>query len=60
MLVIYKSLQNAGSHAFSIGITEVLNTNLLIELNADDIEYVYQRSVMLFGIGALSLWFYLA
>ncbi|MCD7447594.1 Transcriptional activator [Datura stramonium] len=35
---------NAGSHAFSIGITEVLNTNLLIELNADDIEYVYQRS----------------
>ncbi|KAF3664698.1 Protein HAPLESS 2 [Capsicum annuum] len=44
VLVIYKSLQNAGSHAFSIGITEVLNTNLLIELNADDIEYVYQRS----------------
>ncbi|PHT57955.1 Protein HAPLESS 2 [Capsicum baccatum] len=38
------TLQNAGSHAFSIGITEVLNTNLLIELNADDIEYVYQRS----------------
>ncbi|CAH9147814.1 unnamed protein product [Cuscuta epithymum] len=35
---------NAGSHAFSIGITEVLNTNLLIELSADDIEYVYQRS----------------
>ncbi|KAA8522351.1 hypothetical protein F0562_013288 [Nyssa sinensis] len=29
---------------FSIGITEVLNTNLLIELSADDIEYVYQRS----------------
>ncbi|TMW89790.1 hypothetical protein EJD97_016629 [Solanum chilense] len=44
VLVIYKYLQNAGSHAFSIGITEVLNTNLLIELNADDIEYVYQRS----------------
>ncbi|KAK4486445.1 hypothetical protein RD792_009123 [Penstemon davidsonii] len=36
--------QNAGSHAFSIGITEVLNTNLLVELSADDIEYVYQRS----------------
>ncbi|KAL7111628.1 hypothetical protein ACP275_05G101400 [Erythranthe tilingii] len=35
---------NAGSHAFSIGITEVLNTNLLLELRADDIEYVYQRS----------------
>ncbi|CAN4077796.1 unnamed protein product [Withania somnifera] len=35
---------NAGSHALSIGITEVLNTNLLIELNADDIEFVYQRS----------------
>ncbi|KAK3001970.1 hypothetical protein RJ639_020500 [Escallonia herrerae] len=35
---------NAGSHSFSIGLTEVLNTNLLIELSADDIEYVYQRS----------------
>ncbi|XP_031091603.1 protein HAPLESS 2 isoform X2 [Ipomoea triloba] len=35
---------NAGNRAFSIGITEVLNTNLLIELSADDIEYVYQRS----------------
>ncbi|XP_063943788.1 protein HAPLESS 2 isoform X2 [Daucus carota subsp. sativus] len=35
---------NAGSRSFSIGITEVLNTNLLIELTADDIEYVYQRS----------------
>ncbi|CAK7335459.1 unnamed protein product [Dovyalis caffra] len=35
---------NAGTHSFSIGITEVLNTNLLIELAADDIEYVYQRS----------------
>ncbi|XP_047976203.1 protein HAPLESS 2 isoform X2 [Salvia hispanica] len=33
-----------GGHAFSIGITEVLNSNLLIELRADDIEYVYQRS----------------
>nr|GLL36018.1 protein HAPLESS 2 isoform X3 [Ipomoea trifida] len=36
--------KNAGNRAFSIGITEVLNTNLLIELSADDIEYVYQRS----------------
>ncbi|XP_027182468.1 protein HAPLESS 2 [Coffea eugenioides] len=35
---------NAGGQALSIGITEVLNTNLLIELSADDIEYVYQRS----------------
>ncbi|KAJ0964135.1 hypothetical protein J5N97_029257 [Dioscorea zingiberensis] len=35
---------NAGTHSFSVGITEVLNTNLLIELSADDIEYVYQRS----------------
>ncbi|XP_059661719.1 protein HAPLESS 2 [Cornus florida] len=35
---------NGGSRSFSIGITEVLNTNLLIELRADDIEYVYQRS----------------
>ncbi|KAI0495217.1 hypothetical protein KFK09_025367 [Dendrobium nobile] len=35
---------NAGSHSFSVGISEVLNTNLLIELSADDIEYVYQRS----------------
>ncbi|KAH9721764.1 protein HAPLESS 2 [Citrus sinensis] len=37
-------VQNAGSHSFSIGVTEVLNSNLLIELRADDIEYVYQRS----------------
>lgn len=36
-------VQNAGSHSFSIGVTEVLNSNLLIELRADDIEYVYQR-----------------
>ncbi|KAH7692398.1 Generative cell specific-1/HAP2 domain-containing protein [Dioscorea alata] len=35
---------NAGTHSFSVGITEVLNTNLLIELSADDIEYVFQRS----------------
>uniref|UniRef100_A0A453LDF4 Generative cell specific-1/HAP2 domain-containing protein n=1 Tax=Aegilops tauschii subsp. strangulata TaxID=200361 RepID=A0A453LDF4_AEGTS len=40
---IYPS-QNAGAHSFSIGITESLNTNLLIELSADDINYVYQRS----------------
>lgn len=37
------SVQNAGTHTFSVGITEVLNTNLLLELSADDIEYVYQR-----------------
>ncbi|KAL5552121.1 hypothetical protein UlMin_002297 [Ulmus minor] len=35
---------SAGTHSFSIGITEVLNTNLLIELSADDAEFVYQRS----------------
>lgn len=35
---------NAGSHSFSIGVTEVLNTNLLIELRADDIDFVFQRS----------------
>ncbi|XP_015696484.1 protein HAPLESS 2-B isoform X2 [Oryza brachyantha] len=35
---------NAGVQTFSVGLTEVLNTNLLIELNADDIEYIYQRS----------------
>jgi hypothetical protein len=35
---------SAGGRSFSIGITEVLNTNLLIELRADDIEFVYQRS----------------
>ncbi|XP_042503336.1 protein HAPLESS 2 isoform X2 [Macadamia integrifolia] len=35
---------NAGTHSFSIGITEALNSNLLVELRADDIEYVYQRS----------------
>lgn len=38
-------MQNAGTHSFSIGITEVLNTNLVIELRADDVEYVYQRLV---------------
>ncbi|KAL3498783.1 hypothetical protein ACH5RR_041515 [Cinchona calisaya] len=31
--------------AFSIGITEVLNMNLLIELSADDIEYVYHSLI---------------
>ncbi|KAL2551097.1 Protein HAPLESS 2 [Forsythia ovata] len=35
---------DAGSRAFSVGITEVLNTNILVELSADDIEFVYQRS----------------
>ncbi|TKY70911.1 HAPLESS 2 [Spatholobus suberectus] len=35
---------NAGSYSFSIGITEVLNTNLVLELSANDVEYVYQRS----------------
>ncbi|KAI3925801.1 hypothetical protein MKX01_003360 [Papaver californicum] len=35
---------DAGTHSFSIGITEVLNTNILIDLSAGDIEYVYQRS----------------
>lgn len=36
-------LQNAGSFSFSIGITEVLNTNIVIELSANDVDYVYQR-----------------
>ncbi|GMN32298.1 hypothetical protein TIFTF001_003601 [Ficus carica] len=36
--------ENAGTHSSSIGVTEVLNANLLIELSADDVEYVYQRS----------------
>ncbi|XP_058778261.1 protein HAPLESS 2 [Vicia villosa] len=35
---------NAGSFSFSIGITEVLNTNIVIELSANDVDYVYQRS----------------
>uniref|UniRef100_A0A0A9GV63 HAP2 n=1 Tax=Arundo donax TaxID=35708 RepID=A0A0A9GV63_ARUDO len=34
----------AGVHTFSVGVTEGLNSNLLLELSADDIEYVYQRS----------------
>jgi hypothetical protein len=45
-------VQNAGTHSFSIGVTEVLNTNLLIELSADDIEYVYQRLILLFYVTA--------
>ncbi|KAG4974876.1 hypothetical protein JHK87_031697 [Glycine soja] len=36
--------ESAGSYSFSIGITEVLNTNLVLELSANDVEYVYQRS----------------
>ncbi|KAF8049716.1 hypothetical protein N665_2139s0004 [Sinapis alba] len=35
---------NAGPRSFSIGVTETLNTNLMIELRADDIEYVFQKS----------------
>ncbi|CAN8247321.1 unnamed protein product [Cochlearia groenlandica] len=35
---------NAGNLSFSLGITETINSNLLIELSADDIEYVFQRS----------------
>ncbi|CAL4953971.1 unnamed protein product [Urochloa decumbens] len=35
---------NAGAHSFSLGVTEALASNLLLELNADDIEYFYQRS----------------
>ncbi|KAG6579481.1 Protein HAPLESS 2, partial [Cucurbita argyrosperma subsp. sororia] len=42
--IIWSGRKNAGTHSFSIGITEVLNTNLVIELRADDVEYVYQRS----------------
>ncbi|TVU24219.1 hypothetical protein EJB05_26640 [Eragrostis curvula] len=38
------SSYNAGVHSFSVGVTEVLHTNLLLELRADDIKYVYQRS----------------
>lgn len=43
-------MQNAGTHSFSIGVTEVINTNLLIELSADDVEYVYQRFVLFWAI----------
>jgi len=47
-------LQSAGSYSFSIGITEVLNTNLVLELSANDVEYVYQRYYNLLG---LYIWF---
>ncbi|KAF9607347.1 hypothetical protein IFM89_033935, partial [Coptis chinensis] len=33
-----------GTYSFSIGITEALSSNLLIELSADDIEFVYHKS----------------
>ncbi|XP_071689578.1 protein HAPLESS 2-like [Rutidosis leptorrhynchoides] len=35
---------HAGKLSFSVGITEAINSNLLLELSADDIQYVYQRS----------------
>jgi len=41
--IMLYTIQNAGPHSFSIGVTETLNTNLMIELRADDIEYVFQR-----------------
>ncbi|KAF3788500.1 HAPLESS 2 protein [Nymphaea thermarum] len=44
ILLLIAFEQSAGSHTFSIGITEVLSTNLLIELNADDVHYVVHRS----------------
>lgn len=40
---MYMMIQNAGPQSFSIGVTETLNTNLMIELRADDIEYVFQK-----------------
>ena len=49
-------MQNAGSHSFSIGVTEVLNTNLLLELSADDIEYVYQRLISFPNINNCYKW----
>ncbi|KAG2628127.1 protein HAPLESS 2-A-like [Panicum virgatum] len=36
--------QNAGAHTFSVGVTEAIASNLLLELSADDIQYFYQRS----------------
>lgn len=42
-LFYFICLQSAGSYSFSIGITEVLSTNLVLELSANDVEYVYQR-----------------
>lgn len=44
-VLIHPPTQNAGVHTFSIGVTEVLNSNLRIELSADDIEYMYQRYI---------------
>lgn len=38
-----RCLQNAGTHSFSIGVTEDLKSNIMMELSADDIEFVYQR-----------------
>ncbi|KAL6846732.1 hypothetical protein ACP4OV_024180 [Aristida adscensionis] len=35
---------NASGTSFSLGVTDVHNTNLMVELRADDIKYVYQRS----------------
>jgi len=35
--------QNAGAHTFSVGVTEAIASNLLLELSADDIQYFYQR-----------------
>ncbi|GJM99309.1 hypothetical protein PR202_ga16399 [Eleusine coracana subsp. coracana] len=34
--------KHAGVYSFSVGVEEVRKTNLLVEINADDIEYVYQ------------------
>ncbi|ONM22990.1 Protein HAPLESS 2 [Zea mays] len=41
---LWTFLEDASVHSFSIGVTEVINSNLRIELSADDIEYMYQRS----------------
>ncbi|XP_020202183.1 protein HAPLESS 2 [Cajanus cajan] len=35
---------NVGSYSFFIGIIEVLNTNLVLELSENDVEYVYQSN----------------
>ncbi|KAL6627423.1 hypothetical protein ACP70R_031149 [Stipagrostis hirtigluma subsp. patula] len=35
---------NAGANTFSVGLTEDVHTNLLVEMRADDIKYNYQRS----------------
>lgn len=47
-------VQNAGSFSFSIGITEVLNTNIVLELSANDVEYVYQRYYYFLAIDVIS------